>query len=283
MQRIKSDLPSVRNVPEGQTETGVNEPVETQLQEVSPSKGGKVGYGIDEPRSIVQLVIAGGLAVVVGFIVSAYAVEANPSLARLALLVGPAVGFLILAVAAALFWSSRQGKVSEIRKIVANIPWGGNEVVLDLGCGRGLGMVFAGKHLGEGYTVGVDLWQKGHLSGNDPRSIWANAAREGIQSKVFPVKADPSHLPFVDGSIDVVLSATSIHRLVKRRDRKKAFDEMVRVLKYGGRIGIIDAGNGGEYASILRRDGMSDLVVRRLRFSSFPPFHVVLARKPFAG
>ena len=51
----------------------------------------------------------------------------------------------------------------------------------------------------------------------------------------------------------------------------------------GARVGIMDAGNGPEYYGLLRSVGMSDVSIHRLRFSSFPPFHVVLARKPFAG
>jgi arsenite methyltransferase len=247
-----------------------------------PPSMGKTGWGIDEPRSILQLAVSGILAVTVGFLVSIYAEPVNPDLARLALLVGPAVGFLILVVAAALFWSGRQGKISEMEKITADIPWGGDEVVLDLGCGRGLGMVLASKKLASGYSVGVDQWKKGHVSGNDPRSIWANARKEGVEGRVFAVKADLSHLPLVDSSVDVVLSVTSMHRLVKRKERRGAFDELVRVLKDGGRVGIIDAGSGGDYARHLRDEGMSDVSVRRLRFSSFPPFHVVLARKPYA-
>jgi ubiquinone/menaquinone biosynthesis C-methylase UbiE len=202
---------------------------------------------------------------------------------RLALIVGPAVGFLLFAVAIALYYSSRQGKITEVRKVVSDIPWGGDEVVLDLGCGRGLGMVFASRRLDGGYSVGVDLWRRSHLSGNDPKSIWANASEEGVQDRVYPVKADLSHLPFAGSSVDVILSATSLHRLVKRKERQAAFGEMARVLNYGGRIGIVDTGNGGDYASLLRSQGMTDVVVRRLRFSSFPPLHVVLARKPFQG
>ena len=267
----------------GDSGSGSSKPAYATGAPPAESSQGRTGYGIDEPRTIIQLVVAGMLAVVVGFLVSAYALTANPQLARIALLVGPAVGFLILAVGTALYWSSRQGKPNEVHRIVADIPWGGDETVLDVGCGRGLGMVLASKQLTGGYSVGVDLWQRSHLSGNDPSSIWANAEREGVEEKVTPVKADPSSLPFKEGSFDVLLSATSIHRLTKRHERDTAFGEFIRVLKPGGRVGIIDAGNGGEYAGLLRQGGMSDISVRRLRFSSFPPFHVVLARKPFKG
>ena len=129
----------------------------------------------------------------------------------------------------------------------------------------------------------MDLWQKSHLSGNDPSSIWANATSENVRDRVAPVKADTVTLPLADGSVDVVLSALSLHRLIRKKDRMVAFSEIQRVLKQGGRIGIVDAGNGGEYSKVLREIGMSDISVRHIRFSSFPPFHVVLARKPFEG
>jgi len=243
---------------------------------------GKRGYGIDEPNSIIQLLIAGALAIGIGFTVSAYTSSANPGVARLGLVVGPAVGFLILAVASALYWSSKQGKVSEMSKLVSDIPWGGNEVVLDVGCGRGLAMIMAGKHLGDdGVSAGIDLWRGGHLSGNDPSSIWVNASGEGVRERVSPMMADPNNLPLATSSVDVILSALSMHRLIKRKERLVAFKELARVLKQGGRIGILDAGNGSEYSMALREVGMSDVSVRRLRFSSFPPFHVVIARKPY--
>jgi SAM-dependent methyltransferase len=281
LQEIKGDSPYVFDVSEGKTSESMNHPAESPS--APGSKGGKVGYGIDEPRSIIELLVAGCFSVIIGLAMSVYSASINPDIVRLALIVGPAVGFLLFAVAIALYYSSRQGKVTEMRKVVSDIPWGGDEVVLDLGCGRGLGMVFASRRLDGGYSVGVDLWRRSHLSGNDPKSIWANASEEGVQDRVYPVKADLSHLPFAGSSVDVILSATSLHRLVKRKERQAAFGEMARVLNYGGRIGIVDTGNGGDYASLLRSHGMTDVVVRRLRFSSFPPLHIVLARKPFQG
>ncbi len=278
MQRINVHLLGSGNVSEGRD--GGPRANAGPSGDSSP-RGGKPGYGIDEPRSIIELAIAGSLAVVVGFVLSAYAINVNVSLAELALLIGPSVGFLILAVASALFWSSRQGKATEMHRVILDIPGGGDETVLDVGCGRGLGMVNAGKQLTNGIAVGVDLWKKSHLSGNDPKSIWANASREGVGDKVLPVKADPMHLPLSDMSVDVLISATSIHRLIPRKERREGFAELARVLRPGGRVGIIDAGNGSEYAGYLRAAGLSDVTVKRLRFSSFPPFHVVQGRKPF--
>jgi len=244
---------------------------------------GKTGYGIDDPRTIAELLIAGVLAVAVGIIISAYTAASSPRTADAALIGGPGVGFLILVVMVALFWSSRLGKPREMTKLVNSIPWGGEEVVLDLGCGRGLATVMAAKKLQAGYAVGVDTWSKARVSGNDPLSVLANATRESLGQKVFAVKAQSVQLPFADQSVDVIVSGVALHHLVPRRQRRPLFAEMTRVLKEGGRVGILDAGNGIEYSALLQDLGMRDVEMHRLRFSSFPPFHVVMARKPYSG
>ncbi len=142
-------------------------------------------------------------------------------------------------------------------------------------------MVLAAKRLENGYVLGVDTWSKAHIYGNDPHSILANSMRENVDSKVEAVKGFSAQLPLADASIDTILSGVAIHRLARRRHREALFAEIARVLKQGGRIGILDAGNGNEYSSLLHRAGLRDIEMHRLRFSSFPPFHVVIARKPY--
>jgi len=261
------------------------QPVESDFETLDSSSGrrlGKVGYGIDDPRTIIELGVAGILSVAVGIFISSYTATSNPRAAATALLVGPGVGFLILVVVTALYWSSRLGKVREMTKIVNAIPWGGGEVVLDLGCGRGLATVLAAKRLEWGYALGVDTWSKARIYGNDPHSVFANARHEVVESKVEAVKGSSVHLPLADGSIDTILSGVAIHHLARRRHREALFTEIARVLKQGGRIGILDAGNGQEYSTLLDKVGLRDIEMHRLRFSSFPPFHVVIARKPYA-
>jgi len=243
---------------------------------------GKTGYGIDDPRTIAELLIAGILAVVVGIITSAYTASGSPKTADAALIGGSGVGFLILAVMAALYWSSKLGKPRELIRMVNGIPWGGEEVVLDLGSGRGMATVMAAKKLGPGYSVAVDTWPKSRVSGNDPKSVLANASEENVGSKVEAVKAASFQLPFADRSFDVIVSGVAVHHLVPRRQRSVLFAEMTRVLKDGGRVGILDAGNGYEYSSLMQEMGLRDIEMHRLRFSSFPPFHVVIGRKPYS-
>jgi arsenite methyltransferase len=244
---------------------------------------GTRGYGVDEPRTIAELGVAGLICVALGVLVSSYTITSAPKTADTAIIAGPGVGFLIFVVAAALYWSSRLGKVKEMSKIVNDIPWGGEEVVLDLGCGRGLAMVMAAKKLTTGFALGIDTWSAARLSGNDPRSIGANAEQEGVESKVTAAMGFSAQLPLADKSVDVVLSAASLHHLVPRKQRGALFAEVARVLKDGGRIGILDAGNGPEYSALLNRSGLRDVQMHRIRFSGLPPFHIVIARKPYRG
>jgi arsenite methyltransferase len=248
-----------------------------------PKTPGRRGYGVDEPRTIAELGVAGVLCVAVGVLVSKYTIASAPKTADTAIIVGPGVGFLIFVVAAALYWSSRLGKAREMSKIVNDIPWGGEEVVLDLGCGRGLAMVMAAKRLTTGYALGVDTWPASRLSGNDPKSIGANAESEGVESMVSAAKGFSAQLPLADRSVDVILSGAGLHHLVPPKLRGALFAEMARVLKDGGRVGILDAGNGPEYSALLNRTGLRDVQMHRIRFAGFPPFHIVLARKPYGG
>ena len=225
--------------------------------------------------------VAGILAIVTGFVLSGYEAGPNPAVAEVALLAGPSVGFLILVVTAALYWSSRLGKPREMAKMIDSLPWGGGEVVLDLGCGRGMGTIMAAKKLDSGYGIGVDVWARDRLTGNDPRSLLTNAAGEKVESKLSPLKGSSVQLPLTDSSVDMVISGVALHRLVPRRQRPALFKEIGRVLKEGGRVGILDAGNGEEYSRLMARTGLIEIQMRRMRFSGFPPFHIVLARKPY--
>ena len=52
-----------------------------------------------------------------------------------------------------------------------------------------------------------------------------------------------------------VVSSLAIHNVPSSGDRAQAIREIVRVLKPGGRIGILDIANVGAYADELRSNG----------------------------
>jgi len=243
---------------------------------------GKVGFGIDQPGAIIQLTAAGLITIVTGFIVAFTIFRKDLALGAVFLFGMPVGGALILAVAASLYWSSRLGKPREVERLMKEIPWGGAEIAVDVGCGRGLMMISAASRLDQGLTVGVDEWKSGDQSGNDPRSVWANAREARVPGRVAVVKADARSLPFWDGSVDVGMSSMTIHLIGGRAAQRAAVHELARIVKGGGRVAVIDAGRGGEYAEYLRDDGLVDVHISRMRFRSFPPLHSVTARKPFS-
>jgi arsenite methyltransferase len=241
----------------------------------------KAAYGIDQPGAIIQLTVAALITIVTGFALSFLIPRGSVILETTFLLGFPTIGFFILVVAISLYWSSRLGKPREIDRILRLIPWGGSETVVDVGCGRGLMMIAAAKRLGDGMAVGVDLWKARDLTGNDPRSIWANAKAEGVAGKVMAIKSDSRFLPFANACVDVSMSSMTIHLIGRWNERARALDELIRITKQGGRIAIVDSGNGGDYAKFLGSRGMTDIKLSRLRIRSFPPLHTVSARKPF--
>ena len=104
------------------------------------------------------------------------------------------------------------------------------ETVLDLGSGAGLDAIIAGWHVGAtGRVIGVDL--------NPAMCIkaQAHAAATGLTMECQEGRMEDIPLP--DDSIDVVLSNGVINLSFRKR---KAIEELFRVVRPGGRISITD-------------------------------------------
>ena len=139
------------------------------------STSSSADYGIDAPYVIRNLLIGGGLALIL-FLLGITGIWSGR--------VGPLrfgiIGFLWMAVGLIatgfwMWWSSRYGKVREREKLLSLITWRGDEQVLDVGCGRGLLLVGAAKRLTTGTATGIDVWQSEDLSGNKPEATIENA------------------------------------------------------------------------------------------------------------
>lgn len=183
----------------------------------------------------------------------------------------------IAVVSASVFWS-KVAKLRERDRILDLAALEGDEVLLDVGCGRGLLVVGAAKRLPAGDAVGVDVWSARDQSSNTPAGPLHNARLEGV--KVQVETADARDLPFEDDTFDVVVSSHALHNLRGAGARREAIREIHRVLKPGGRLVLVDLARTAEYVTTLRGAGWRDVTRSPPVLGMAPPFRYVVGTKP---
>jgi len=102
--------------------------------------------------------------------------------------------------------------------------------VLDIACGRGASAVYLAKRFGC-HVTGLDYGQDNILSAQDHASLEKASHLTAFR------KGDAEGLPFEDGSFNVVVSECSYCTFP---DKTTAAQEMVRVLRKHGRLGMTD-------------------------------------------
>ena len=216
----------------------------------------KPNYGIDSPGMVFGEAAIGTIALVCAIFV--------PRLFGHNLLwpeIAIAVEFP--ALAASMLVYSKSGKMVIRDAILNSIPWRGDERVLDAGCGRGLVLIGAARRVPQGSAVGVDKWVRGALTGNGTEAVLRNAEAEGVAARIEVVEGDVRRLPFPDAAYDVVVSNFVVHEVDTKQDREQMMSEMMRVLRPGGRLALVDFIFTSECVEILRRFDMRN--IRRTR------------------
>jgi arsenite methyltransferase len=119
------------------------------------------------------------------------------------------------------------------------------ETVLDIGCGAGTDLLLAARRVGPGgQAIGVDMTE----AMRDRARVSAAAA--GLPN-VEVHQADATALPLPDVSVDVVIS-NGVLNLVP--EKEKAFIEIRRVLRPGGRLQLGDIVLDAELGEDVRRN-----------------------------
>jgi arsenite methyltransferase len=171
---------------------------------------------------------------------------------------------LFLVNTTSFFHTTRRGKFLEWERILDLIHLRGDEIVLDIGCGRGAVLTAVARRLTTGQVTGVDIWSTRDQSGNARDVALRNASREGVSGRVHVETADMRALPFPDATFDLVVSSMAIHNIRSNAGRKRAIAEGFRVLKPGGRMVVADIRATALYADALRTLGAPDVKRQRL-------------------
>ncbi len=246
----------------------------------------KTDYGIDAP-GLVKIFFGAGLFCIALYVAITWGFGTNFWLSLLAL------GLLIIAsyftfMGCLMIFYSKVIKLVDRDTILNQIKWRGDEHVLDVGCGRGLMLIGAAKHLTTGKAVGIDIWSAKDQSRNSADATVANAKAEGVSDRVKVQTADMLALPFADGTFDVVVSHWTVHNLETADQRQLALSEMTRVLKPRGTILMADIENRDEYMTCFSKLGFKnvrlvlkparDQFLRTISFGSFGPATLVVQK-----
>jgi arsenite methyltransferase len=119
------------------------------------------------------------------------------------------------------------------------------EIVVDIGCGAGMDLLLAARRVGPaGRAIGVDMT----ASMIDAARA---AAREAGLGHVDVREGDTEALPVDDASVDVVIS-NGVLNLTS--DKGRAFAEIARILRPGGRLLLADIAVENELSEQIRSD-----------------------------
>jgi arsenite methyltransferase len=231
-------------------------------------------YGVDGFPYLIGLLGGGAVLLATGIVGAAVSTGPRRALGVIA----AGVGAVALVPGMLGLRYVRSGKLAHRDRMLGLVPWSGNEIVLDIGCGAGLLAVGAAKRAPSGRVVAGDLWIAKDLSGNGIARTRRNAELEGVHDRIEVRTEDVRSLTLGDASIDVVLSCLCLHNIADPADRERAIGEVARVLRPGGRLVISDLAGIDDYRDWLAERGVGDLVITSAP-ATFPPQRILTGVK----
>jgi arsenite methyltransferase len=124
-------------------------------------------------------------------------------------------------------------------------PIHAGETVVDIGCGAGMDLLLAARRVGSsGRAIGIDMTA-------EMRDLARSAAAAADLRHVEVMEGDAISLPLPDASADVIIS-NGVLNLVP--EKEKAFREIARVLRPGGRLQFADIIVGAPLSEDVRRN-----------------------------
>lgn len=236
-------------------------------------------YGIDKPDRVRALAMVGLVLIGTGlsqFIALQGAVDIWP---EIILSICLWIGVLMMLAAGIMLWSSKSGKASLASQMMDELRWRGREKVLDVGCGRGLLAIIAAHKAPLGEMVGIDVWSQEQLSENTKESAMENAETERVADRVRFEDGDVTDLRWGPNSFDMIVSSFCIHAVASRKARNKAVAELIKLLRPGGQIAILDILHTNEYKKVFEQQGLVNIRRSPMKFLYCMPSRYIIAEK----
>ncbi len=237
-------------------------------------------YGIDKPERVRSLAMAGLVLIGTGlaqFIALQGSVEIWPELILSFCLW---IGVLLLIVSGVMLWSSKSGKFGLAANMLEDMKWRGRERVLDVGCGRGLLAIMAARKAPMGEVLGIDIWSQESLSENTKEGAAENADMERVGDRVRFEDGDVTDLKFGPSCFDKIVSSFCLHAIGSRKHRNKAIANLIKLLKPGGEIAVLDILHTKEYMVVFEENGLKNIRRSPMKFLYFLPTRFVIGEKP---
>lgn len=234
----------------------------------------KADYGVDAPGVIRNLSITS----IIGFLLPVFFPLIKIGQANIDTSGFIWMGIACGAMAVWMFVYSKYRKLRHRDRILKMVAWKGDEMVLDVGTGRGLLLIGAAKKLTTGRATGIDIWNAEDLTSNKMENTLQNAVIEGVKDKVEIKNENAADMSFSDDTFDVVISNLCLHNIYNKEDRKKACNEISRVLKKGGTAIISDFKHVKEYKDNFDNAGLIT-ELSPASFTTYPQLDILKIKK----